>query len=75
MKKVLYTHISQFEVKALDEKDAPETYAKNLPPQGKDKWQLVEFPDGKILWTPKLPYTFGTPQITDHTKVQISVKE
>lgn len=75
MKKALVTSISQYEVKIVTEQDAPDTYAKNLPPGGKDKWQLVQFEDGKQLWQPIHQYTFNTPLIADRTKVKIVVSE
>jgi len=75
MRKVLITSIQQFEVKILDQKDAPETYTKNLPPGGNDKWELIEYADGTTCWCPKHSYTFNTPLINDHTKVTITVKE
>jgi len=75
MLKMLLTSIRQDEVKVLHEEDAPETYAKNLPPGGKGKWVLIEYEDGKRYWHPIQPYTFATPKIDDHGKVSIEVKE
>lgn len=73
MRKMLMTIVQQFEVKVLSEKDAPETYAKNLPPGGNSKWELIEYPDGQRLWHPKHSYTFSTPKITDFTGVTVQV--
>lgn len=75
MKTKLLTTIHQTQVKVLDENDAPDTYAKNLPPGGKDKWELIEYADGRRFWHPTHSYTYATPQITDHTKVTIEVKQ
>lgn len=74
MRKMLLTTIHQIEVKAIDEKDAPDTYAKNLPPGGKSKWQLIEYPDGKRLWHPVHSYTFNTSPVADHGKVKLEVE-
>lgn len=75
MKKALLTGIHQIEVKIISEKDAPDTFAKNLPPGGEDKWNLIEYPDGQRRWHPKHSFTYATPKITDFTRVSIEVKE
>lgn len=75
MKKKLLTYVHQTEVKVLDPSDAPDTYERNLPPGGRDKWELVQYPDGTTVWTPKHKHTFTTPKINDHGKIKLEVQE
>lgn len=73
MKKALLTVVNQYEVKIVTEKDAPDTYAKNLPPGGKSNWQLIEFSNGDRMWHPVHSHTFATPTINDHGKIKLEV--
>lgn len=77
MSKKYVTHITQFEVKVLSEKDWPEGYADNRP---NEKWELVEYvgyknEDGSPhrVWTPK--YTLQYEKFTDYSKLKILEKE
>lgn len=75
MKKKLLTTVYQTEVKVLDPADAPDTYERNLPPGGRDKWELVEYPNRERAWVPKHKHTFTTPKINDHNKINLEVQE
>lgn len=74
MKTALLTSLLQQEVKILDAGDDP-AYEQNIPPQGVAKWTLVEYSDGKRLWTPNHNFTFNTPKINDFSRADIKVRE
>ena len=72
-KKVLVTHVSQFEAKLIERKDikdpeALKSYDYNNPG---DKWVMIEYLDGTRVWTPK--YCLATPEIRDHSQITITV--
>lgn len=73
-KKVLVTNIWQTEAKLIERKDllndpeALKSYDYNNPG---DKWVMVEYSDGKRLWTPK--HMLDTPHIRDFSQITITV--
>ena len=81
MVKARLTTIHQAEVEIIkrDKITDPEelkSYDYNNP--GKmtgGKWELIKYPDGTTLWHPVQSYTFSTPEIKDHGRVELKANQ